>query len=249
MCGRFVAYAEREQLAQQFHATRQVGEPVPANFNTAPTQTIDAILERADNGAAARQIRGVRWGLVPSWSRGIRGAPLANARVETAASRPSFRSAWRMRRCILPAAGYIEWETVAAQGRIVKQPWYIHPADDTTLAFAGLYELWPDPAKPVDDPARWLWSATILTAEATGPAGEIHDRTPLILPPERIDRWLAPNITDPDAVTDLVTGIALTPLLIRPVSTTVNNARNRGGPELIAPLPDETEKPLPLLMA
>jgi putative SOS response-associated peptidase YedK len=97
---------------------------------------------------------------------------MINARVETLAEKPAFRPAFARRRTVIPAAGYYEWE-VEIDGKARKQPYYIHPAGDGVLSLAGLYELWPDPDKAKDDPDRWLWSATIITTDATGPAGEV----------------------------------------------------------------------------
>lgn len=136
---------------------------------------------------------------MPSWSKkGPSGRPLINARVETAAEKPSLRAAFARRRAIVPADGYYEWTPErAGDGKVRKQPFYIHPEDGAVLSMAGLYELWPDPDRAEDDPQRWLWSVTIITTDASGPAGEIHDRTPLMLPEDRIDAWLDPSITDP----------------------------------------------------
>lgn len=113
------------------------------------------------------------------------------------------------------------------------------------LSFAGLYELWPDPSKAEDDPDRWLWTATIITTEATGAAGEIHDRTPLILPTDRIDAWLNPALTDPAEATKLLSGITIDPLEVRAVSTQVNKV-SINKPELIQPLDDHGDEPLHL---
>jgi putative SOS response-associated peptidase YedK len=124
----------------------------------------------------------------------------------------------------------------------------MHPADGGLLSFAGLYELWPDPAKAEDDPDRWLWSATIITTDATGPAGEIHDRTPLVLPRDRVDAWLDPAITEPDQVRKLLTGVQLDPLEVRRVSTAVNKV-SHNGPDLIDPVGDEADTPLQLALA
>lgn len=103
------------------------------------------------------------------------------------------------------------------------------------LSLAGLYEWWPDPEREKDVPERWLWSAAITTCAATGPAGEIHDRTPVILPEDRIDAWLDPTLQDPGAIAEVLAGIQPPPLGIRAVSRAVNNVRN-DGPEFVAPL-------------
>jgi len=124
----------------------------------------------------------------------------------------------------------------------------MHPADGGTLSFAGLYEWWPDPAKDKDDPERWLWSAVIITTDAHGPAGEIHDRTPVMLPADRIDAWLDPARTDNGAVGEVLDGIEPPALQIRTVSREVNKVANNG-PQLLDPLPDEVDRPLQLALA
>jgi putative SOS response-associated peptidase YedK len=119
------------------------------------------------------------------------------------------------------------------------------------LSFAGLYELWPDPAKDDDAPDRWVWSASIITHHATWLAGVMNDRTPVILPSDRIDAWLDPDLTDKDAAQRLISGIESEPLQVRAVSTAVNKT-GRGasrGPELIEPIDDRGDQPLQLLPA
>lgn len=135
-----------------------------------------------------------------------------------------------------------------AGSKAPKQPFYLHPGRDAILAFAGLYELWQDPSKAGDDPDRWLWSTVIITADASGPAGEIHDRTPLILPADRVDAWLDPHRTDPDEVHQLLDGIVIPPLAVRPVSTQVNRV-GTNGPHLLDPLNvEQPDEPLQLTL-
>ena len=137
-----------------------------------------------------------------------------------------------------------------ADGKPFKQPYYIHPAGGL-LSFAGLYELWPDPAKEEDNPDRWLWSATIITHHATWLAGVMNDRTPVILPPDRIDAWLDPELTDKIAALKLISGIEYEPLQVRAVSTAVNKTGRGGsrGPELIEPIGEHGDQPLQLAPA
>jgi putative SOS response-associated peptidase YedK len=124
----------------------------------------------------------------------------------------------------------------------------MHPTDGGLLSFAGLYEWWPDPTKAKDDADRWLWSAVIITTDATGPAGEVHDRTPLIVSADRIDAWLDPHRTDPDEIADVLRGVQAPPMEIRPVSREVNRAGSKG-PQLIRAVPVGADRPLPLALA
>jgi putative SOS response-associated peptidase YedK len=223
----------------------------------APTKPVYAVLTRAaksaavargddppgnaeDGGQPERELRVLRWGLVPSWAKDQSiGSRLINARAETVAAKPSFRRAFACRRCLLPADGFYEWIPVTDQGRTVKQPYYIHRADGGTLAFAGVYELWRDPAVPDDDADPWLWSAAIITTSATDDVGRIHDRMPMVIEPARWADWLDPARTEPGALQYLLQPAVSGGLASYPVSTAVNSVRNNG-PELITPLnPDE----------
>jgi putative SOS response-associated peptidase YedK len=162
------------------------------------------------------------------------GAKAINARAEEVENKPMFRQALIARRAVIPASGYYEWKTEDG----VKTPYYIHPADDEPLFFAGLYEWWKDPAKAADDPSRWVLSFTIMTRDAVGQLGSIHDRMPLFIDADYADVWLDPtteNVGDLldatiDAAPALVDG-----MLMREVDRAVGNVRNNG-PQLIAPL-------------
>jgi putative SOS response-associated peptidase YedK len=254
MCGRYVSVAERADLIELYNATAAEPSVAPPSYNVAPTQEITAVVERGDTDAGGevhRQLRTLYWGLVPSWAKDIKiGARMINARVKTLAENPPFKRAFARRRTVIPASGYYEWEPVEVDldGRVRKQPYYIHPADGGLLSFAGLYELWPDPDKDKDDPKGWLWSAAIITTQATGPAGEIHDRTPVVLPHDRVDAWLDPGISGADEVYELLAGIHLDSLEVRRVSIAVNNVRNNGA-ELLTPIRHEADRPLPLVIA
>jgi putative SOS response-associated peptidase YedK len=251
VCGRYAASKDRAQLVTVFDVDTPVGPELRPSWNVAPTNQVYGVLERDkrddDGGGPERQIRDLRWGLVPSWAKDPSiGSRLINARVETLGEKPAWRQAFRKRRVVLPASGFYEWQPVEVDGKQRPQPYYLHPAeDDGVLRLAGLYELWPDPAKAEDDPDRWLWSATIITTQATGPLGEIHDRAPLILPPDRVDAWLDPRLTDPEKVHRLLAGLRVTGLQSRPVSTQVNRV-GHDGPQLVDPLPDAAEQPIDL---
>ena len=263
----YVSTTPPNQLALQFGAESVVEpEEFAPDYNVAPTAQVPAVLVRKDQ----RQVRQLRWGLVPFWARDPSvGARMINARVETAAEKPALRQAFAKRRCLLPADGYYEWETRRAPdqrkpdkhkgasgkspgksagsagksagkstaAKTLKQPFFIHSPDGETLALAGLYELWRDPGRERDDPAAWLWSATVLTTTATDKLGWIHDRCPLLVPPETRDRWLTADGIDPDRTGDLLVP-ATSGLRADPVSTEVNSVRNNG-PNLIEPLEGE----------
>ena len=206
--------------------------------------------EMPEDAPPARQLRVVRWGLVPSWAKDPSiGSRFINARMETVAEKPAFRKAFAKRRCLLPADGYYEWYAARrcrgcqgpAAGRARsprKQPFFIHPKDGGVLAMAGIYEFWRAPDADPDDPAAWLWSVAVLTTEAEDSVGRIHDRMPMFVEPARFTDWLDPEATDLDALTGLLVPAApggSTPTRCRRRSTTHRN----NGPELLEPLPAE----------
>ncbi len=253
MCGRFVSARKRLELLEEFTVERdRVSDDRGPDYNVAPTKRIYTVLEHAekaeksagsgkvagDGDRPARELRRVRWGLVPSWAKDSSGgARMINARAETVAVKPAFRSAFARRRCLIPADGYYEWQ--AAADRKVKQPFYIYPTDGGILSLAGIYELWRDGSVPPDHEDAWLWTASIITTEATDEIGEIHDRTPLMIPRESWNDWLDPANNDKALLMAMMlpaTSSHESGLTSRPVSTAVNSVRNNG-PDLIEPLP------------
>lgn len=244
MCGRYVSTRSPEDLTGLFGTAPPAPDLVlPPSWNVAPTDPVWAVLERADRetGLLERQLRALRWGLVPSWSKSPDGgARMINARVETVGEKPAYRRAFAKRRCLLPADGFYEWEAVpaTATAKAYKQPYFISPQDGSLMAMAGLYEFWRDPgvADP-DDPAAWWSTCTVITTEATDAAGRVHPRMPLALAPADFDAWLDPAHEDPSALRALLTTPAAGRLEARPVSTAVNSVRNNG-PELLADAPD-----------
>ncbi len=128
---------------------------------------------------------------MPFWAKDVKiGSRMINARAETVSEKPAFRRAFAQRRCLLPADGYYEWQ---ASESGPKQPIYISRSDGNSLAFAGLYELWRDPAVERDDPDAWLWTTTIITTSAPDELGHIHDRMPMIIDPAGWSDWLDPG--------------------------------------------------------
>ncbi len=245
MCGRLVSTTSPIDLAQLLGASVwPASEAIAPSWNVAPTDEVLAALERVDRetGEIVRQVRQLRWGLVPSWSKDPKaGARMINARVESVADKPSFRTAFAKRRCVIAADGYYEWKPVPATDdrKAYKQPYYLHRPDDGRLLMAGLYEFWRDKAVPEDDPAAWLTTCTIITTEATDTAGRIHDRMPVTIHQDAVDTWLDPETTDTGRLHHLLT-VPASDLVLRPVATTVNSVRS-DGPQLLA----EVDDPLP----
>jgi putative SOS response-associated peptidase YedK len=246
MCGRFVSARKRLELLEEFGVERDrvaaSPEPEPApDYNVAPTKRVYAVMERpaTDEEPQARELRVVRWGLVPFWAKDASGGGrLINARAETVAVKPSFRRAFAKRRCILPADGYYEWQPIPAEGKkAAKQPFYIYRTDGGELAFAGIYELWRDATLPSDHEHAWLWTAAIITTQATDDVGQIHDRMPMVISPDHWADWLNPGSTEPGQLqAAMLPAMAGGDLTSHPVSTAVNFVRNNG-PELIKPRP------------
>jgi putative SOS response-associated peptidase YedK len=255
MCGRYASIKAPTDLADEFQAVDATDGQVTADYNVAPTKNIVAVVERhprdaegtPDPESTERSLRVVRWGFVPFFAKDPKGgARMINARSESAAEKPAFRRAMASRRCLIPAAGWYEWQ----RGPEHKQPYYTHYRDDTSLAMAGLWEFW----KPKDDPdneyPEGLVTATVLTTAAVGPLAQVHDRMPLVLPPSAWDAWLDPDVSAKD---DAVAALLAPPseelvaaLELRPVSPLVNSVRNNG-PELLAELPpDDVREPLQL---
>lgn len=246
MCGRYASSRSPDDLAEEFEVVdSRLDKPLAPDYNVAPTKDVYAVLERTSKEhpeePPARQLRTLRWGLVPSWAKdpGI-GSKMINARMETVAEKPAFRKAFAVRRCVLPADGYFEWyptEQKGKSGKPLKQPFYIHPADGSVMAMAGLYEIWKDPTRDDDDPDRFRWTCTVLTTDAPDELGKIHDRMPLLVTRDNRDAWLDPG-TDKDRLLDLLVPAQQTGLQAYPVSPAVGNVRNNG-PELVEPLPLE----------
>ncbi len=247
MCGRFASARKRQELLEEFRIERdRVTESLEPDYNVAPTKQVYAVLTRGSRGhgetppqEVARELRVVRWGLIPSWAKDVSiGSRLINARAETVDSKPAFRQAFAKRRCLLPADGFYEWQQVTENGRVRKQPYFIHRPDGGVLAFAGLYEIWRDAAYPDDHPQAWLWTATIITTRAEDGVGRIHDRMPMVIEPGRWTDWLDPVNTDPADLHALLAPALSGGLASYPVSTEVNAVRNNG-PALIQPLAGE----------
>jgi putative SOS response-associated peptidase YedK len=226
MCGRYANSRHDGDLLKDF-AIASVVDPAPEpSWNVAPTQPARVVLERIVNEQPDRQLRTLKWGLVPPWAKDLKiASKLINARSETITEKPAFKKAAGRRRCIVPADGYYEW--MKNDGG--KTPIYLH--GDGVLAFAGLYEIRPD----LEDPERYLWTYTVLTCTTQDALGHIHDRSPVVLPPDLRSAWLDPTLTSPDTVRELLAAVPSPRLQTYEVSTAVNSAANNG-PELVEPV-------------
>jgi putative SOS response-associated peptidase YedK len=213
MCGRFTLTKPIPVLAELFLFPEAAPEQ-PARYNIAPTQAVAAV--RATASAAARELAFFRWGLVPGWADDTAiGNRLINARSETAAEKPAFRSAFRNRRCLIPADGFYEWQKLGGR----KQPYYIRLRDGQPFAFAGLWEHWEKDGRAID-------SCTILTTAANDLIRPLHERMPVILGPEEYARWLDPTVQQAELLQPLLDSFPSEAMVAYPVNAVVNNPRN-----------------------
>jgi putative SOS response-associated peptidase YedK len=227
MCGRFVSSSPPDEIARYFGAS--LGETLlDPSFNVAPTNDVYVVLETGET----RRVETMRWGLVPFWAKTPAvGAKMINARAETIATKNAYRRALEKRRCIIPADGFYEWQKVP--GQKAKQPMFIHRADGDRFAFAGLWEVWRDPERPDDPP---LHSCTIITGAANDAVAPVHDRMPVMLPPDAWDTWLDNEVRDVAVASRLLVPAPASIIAMHPVSTDVNRVANKGA-SLIEPVP------------
>ncbi|QIK38985.1 SOS response-associated peptidase [Caldichromatium japonicum] len=223
MCGRLAQYRPAAELAAQFNA-KLVGEPPPPRYNLAPRHWVLAV--RLDPQGERELVR-LYWGLIPPWAKGRSfGDRTFNARAETVAVKPSFRAAFRQRRCLIPVDGFYEWQKTPTG----KQPYFIARRDGQPLALAGLWERWADP-----DSGEALESMTIIVTEAHERLCPIHDRMPVILDLRDHDLWLAQHSLSAEASRWLCASSLVDPVQAQPVSPRVNRA-DADDPSLIQPI-------------
>jgi putative SOS response-associated peptidase YedK len=219
MCGRFALAADPELIQQKFDLS-SVPEGVTARYNIAPSQPV-ALITNEDSATLTFH----RWGLIPSWSKDPAiGNRMINARSETAHEKPSFRSAFKRRRCLIPATGFYEW-TKQGQSKV---PMYIHLRDHELFAFAGLWEVWHSPE---GDEIR---TCTILTGEPNDVVRPLHNRMAVILHEDDYDLWLSPDELPADALKPLLRPYEAERMDAYEVSTLVNKPTN-DLPECIVP--------------
>ena len=236
MCGRFVSSSSADAVSKFFGASFE-GEALPANYNVAPTQDVLAVVADASSD---RTLQPFHWGLVPSWAKDMKiGSRMINARSETLGEKPAFKGLFKKHRLLIPMDGFYEWQPgvsggpLTKAGKPAKQPMFIHRADGQLLAVAGLWATWRDRAAGPDAP--WLHSCTIITTSANSTMAPVHDRMPVLLSVDDWQQWLDPTNGDTAALQQLLVPAPDDVLVMHPVSTAVNNARN-SGERLIEPV-------------
>jgi putative SOS response-associated peptidase YedK len=216
MCGRITLRTPMSVLMREFEFQMATAVDLLPRYNIAPTQSVAVVLQRGEQ----RQFDYLRWGLIPSWAKDAKlAASMINARAETVAEKPAFRSAFKSRRCLILADGYYEWlrQTKA------KQPYLYEIEGGRPFAMAGLWESWRG---PTGNEAP-LHTCTTITTTANPLAAEVHDRMPVILHAAHYDAWLKPG-SDPAILKQLLVPYQPDKMTVRPVSQFVNNSRNEG---------------------
>jgi putative SOS response-associated peptidase YedK len=213
MCGRYSLATPAQQVAEHF-GLAGVPELSP-RYNIAPTQSVAIVRTSGDEAAPILEFR--RWGLIPSWAKDPAiGSRMINARVETAAEKPAFRSAFRRRRCLVPADGFYEWKPHPKRRR----PHHVRLADGELFGLAGLFEAWKS------SEGETIGSCTLLTTAANAALRALHDRMPILIDPEHYGGWLDPDLQDPEAILSLIQPSTSDRLRFHPVDFRVNNPRN-----------------------
>jgi putative SOS response-associated peptidase YedK len=212
MCGRY-RLSRRKQIVEEYFDVQSDDDWTP-RYNVAPTQSVPVI--RQNPKETRREMSLMRWGLIPSWTKGISGPPVINARSETAATMPAFRDPIKLRRCLVPADGFYEWMRTGK----AKQPYCFEVNDGELFAFAGLWDRWKDPS------GQWIKSCSILTTTPNAVTSAIHDRMPVILDRASYDLWLDPGMKNVEALSDLLKPFDARMMRSYPVSSRVNHVVN-----------------------
>ena len=219
MCGRYTLRTSVDSLVEAFEIEEYPPSLNPS-YNIAPIQEVAAVVEEDEK----RKLEMLRWGLIPSWAKDLAiGNKMINARAETVSEKPSFRKAFKVRRCLILADGFYEWQKTDNG----KQPYHVKMEDDSPFAFAGLWETWGKNGEEVR-------SATIITTDANDLMKEIHHRMPVILPPEDYGMWLDPDFDEKEALTSLLKPYPADAMEAYPVSRRVNKPSNNE-PSVVEP--------------
>jgi putative SOS response-associated peptidase YedK len=220
MCGRFTLRAPADRVKREFRLEEV--SSVEARYNIAPTQSVLAVRQTDDEREAVM----LKWGLIPSWAKDAAiGSKLINARSETVGEKPSFREAFKRRRCIIPADGFYEWQRTGGR----KQPYFFRLKDDRLFGFAGLWEKWRTPE------GEGLETCSILTTEANEALSMVHDRMPVILRPDDYELWLADDAGKQDLRKELLRPYPASEMTAYPVSAAINSPQHQGE-ELLRPV-------------
>lgn len=223
MCGRYVSEAKKDQIRKEFQAKVDEAFPDKPRYNIAPSQMIDAVLRDQSETILTK----LKWGLIPHWSKDAAiGSKLTNARAETLAEKPSFRDAFKSRRCIIPATGFYEWK----KGADGKQPFFFYLKNKSLFGFAGLYENWIDKTT-----GEQLETCTIITTEANAVLKPVHDRMPVILKADAYDEWLDEKSKDAKNLEKLLIPYPAEEMDSHPVGRRVN-IPDSNSEDLIKPL-------------
>ncbi len=223
MCGRFTLTADLAALQDAFPFLVEIPKHLAPRYNIAPTQPIAVIPNDRQN-----KLDFFVWGLIPSWAKDpSMGSRLINARAETLAEKPSFRTAYKRRRCLVLADGFYEWTTVP--GQKAKVPHYIQLESKEPFAFAGLWETWNAPDGSI------VKSATIITTEPNKMMAKLHNRMPVILPPNVYEAWLNTEEKKAEELNPLLKPYPAEEMMHYPVSRSVNSPAN-DVPECIVPV-------------
>jgi putative SOS response-associated peptidase YedK len=216
VCNRYRLTHSKQYLSERFEAESSDEELEDRpRYNIAPTQQV--LIVRKEHGEKVRQLTTMRWGLIPSWAKDASiGTRTLNARSETVTTTPAFRESIRRKRCLIPADGFYEWQKMGS----VKQPYCFEVGEGDVFALAGLWDEWTSPDGEI------IESCTILTTEPNTLVSDLHNRMPVIVPPEKYEVWLDPDVTDFVEIRDILQPYEPTLMRRYPVSTKLNNSKH-----------------------
>jgi len=216
VCNRYRLTHSKQYLSERFEAEASDEELEDRpRYNIAPTQQV--LIVRKEHGEKVRQLTTMRWGLIPSWAKDASiGTRTLNARSETVTTTPAFRESIRRKRCLIPADGFYEWQKMGS----VKQPYCFEVGEGDVFALAGLWDEWTSPDGEI------IESCTILTTEPNTLVSDLHNRMPVIVPPEKYEVWLDPDVTDFAEIRDILQPYEPTLMRRYPVSTKLNNSKH-----------------------
>ena len=230
VCNRYRLTHSRQYLTERFEAVDHSDIEDRPRYNIAPTQQV--LIVRKEQGEKVRHLATMRWGLIPSWAKDLSiGNKTLNARSETVTKTPAFRESILKKRCLIPADGFYEWRKMGS----VKQPYCFEVGDGEVFALAGLWDEWTSPDGEV------IESCTILTTDPNAIVEDLHDRMPVIVPQGKYELWLDPDVTDFQAISDILKPYEATAMRRHPVSMRLNSSKNDDAASA-APITLETAK-------